>query len=603
MKPTRTYGTIYYHQQDTGYSPGRKKDDVFGTLKPARFEIIGAEAHVCIRLKANFARLNDGQTDNFEFADTPENCHDLLWFIERYPLAIDGAGTMKKMRAGRKAYLHTQRNLEQILSDEYKPRQITLNEGEEARDYQLRGAEVMYANKKMLLLDELGLGKSLTATLCLLKSKTLPALIVVQSHMTTQWEVETLQRFTNLKAYIISGFKTYKLPVADVYIINYHCLSKWVDILSRIVRSVVFDECQELRKGFAWNGEVSAKYLAAYNLCDVVNYAWGLSASPIYNYGDEIFNIIDCIRRGSLGRKYEFTQQWCKGPSYEVKEPIALGTYLREKFLRLRRTAKDVDRELPEINTIIYPVEYDEEEVASARNLAKQLAISYLTSSSFAEKGSAAMEFDNRLRQLTGVAKAHYVSALVRILLENNEPVLLSGWHRDVYEIWLNDLKEYNPFLYTGSEGAGKKDKAKKAFMSGETNLLIISNRSGIGLDGLQHRCKNIIIGELDWSPKVHDQIVGRVNRDGQRNQVTVYYPICEFGSDPGIVTVLGIKSQQSHNIVDPGLPIPEQHTDQRRIRVMAETFLKNSGVDVAKLKLVIDKDGNLDIEEKNNAA
>lgn len=598
----RTYGTIQYHAKIDGYFPDHleKLPYNFVNGKINVFIITAAEPHVCIRLKSNFPKINEGQTDNYEFANTPEHCHDLLWFVQRYPLQAD-ATTLQQLKKGSKKFLQTQKELESLLSAAYVPQTVLLNSGYQARDYQLRASEVMIRSKKMILADELGLGKSLTATLCLFKPKTLPALVVVQSHMTTQWKTENFEKFTNLKAHIIYGFKQYQLPVADVYIINYHCLSKWIDVLIRITRTVVFDECQELRKGFSFGGEVSAKYLSAYNLCDKVNYAWGLSGSPIYNYGDEIFNILDCLNRGCLGRKFEFLCEWCEstGHNYKVKDTKALGTYLREKFLMLRRTAAEVGRELPQVNTVVHPVEYDEHEVETAEKIAKQLAMSYLTATNFAEKGNLAMEFDTRLRQITGIAKAHHVASLVQILLESGEPVLLSGWHRQVYEIWLNDLQQYNPVLYTGSESAVQKDKAKKAFINGETNLFIISNRSGIGLDGLQHRCRYVVHGELDWSPQVHKQITGRVNRDGQKDQVTVIFPVCEFGSDPGMVTVLGIKSEQSHNIIDPHLSVVPQYTDESRVKLMAETFLKNSGVDVSKLALVVKPDGNLDIEEK----
>jgi SNF2 family DNA or RNA helicase len=110
--------------------------------------------------------------------------------------------------------------------------------------------------------------------------------------------------------------------------------------------------------------------------------------------------------------------------------------------------------------------------------------------------------------------------------------------------------------------------------VSGATNLFIISLRSGIGLDGLQHRCRTVVIGELDWSPKVHDQVIGRVDRDGQANQVTVYFPVSDFGSDPVIIDLLGLKSSQSYGIIDPMKAIPEQHSDESRIKLLAESFL-----------------------------
>jgi CO dehydrogenase/acetyl-CoA synthase gamma subunit (corrinoid Fe-S protein) len=125
----------------------------------------------------------------------------------------------------------------------------------------------------------------------------------------------------------------------------------------------------------------------------------------------------------------------------------------------------------------------------------------------------ASRDLDMLVRKATGVSKARGVAAYVKILLENNIPVILAGWHRDVYDIWLNELAEYKPVMYTGTESPAEKEKSKMAFVNGETNLFIISLRSGIGLDGLQQRCSTVVIGELDHSPKVHDQLIGRADR------------------------------------------------------------------------------------------
>ena len=72
------------------------------------------------------------------------------------------------------------------------------------------------------------------------------------------------------------------------------------------------------------------------------------------------------------------------------------------------------------------------------------------------------MELDKLLRRVTGIAKARHVAAYVRILLESGAPVLLAGWHRDVYDIWRGALAEFRPVLYSGTETAKQKDRAKQ---------------------------------------------------------------------------------------------------------------------------------------------
>ena len=51
-------------------------------------------------------------------------------------------------------------------------------------------------------------------------------------------------------------------------------------------------------------------------------------------------------------------------------------------------------------------------------------------------------------------------------LVEAGEPVLLGGWHREVYRIWNEALADLNPLMFTGSESQPAKARAKRA--SGE---------------------------------------------------------------------------------------------------------------------------------------
>ncbi len=538
-------------------------------LEDGEWVMSDVQAHVCIKLKAVFPRISKTSVAPFTFPNTPESCADLQWFMQRYPLQMSERD-LKVMNGGVSIHGDTSRKLEEILLDKYKPRHVSLKGEHKPRHYQVQASDLHKYTHRLLLGDDLGLGKTLSGILTLLNPGTLPAVIVVQTHLTRQWRSE-IEKFTSLQTHVIKGTKPYSLPYADVYIIKYSCLCGWVDVFAKkFWNSCIFDEVQELRRS------ESNKYAAAAVLSNNVNFCLGLSATPVYNYGDEIFNILNLIKPGCLGLRDDFLREWARWigiNKYLIADPKALGTYLRDNYLFLRRTRAEVGRELPPINKIIQVVGYDEGEVKKIDNLATQLAMRIM-SGSFIERGSAARDLDLLVRQKTGVSKAREVAEYVKILLSNDEPVVLAGWHREVYDIWKEHLKEFNPVFYTGTESESQKEKAKQAFISGETNLFIISLRSGIGLDGLQKRCKTVCIGELDWSPKVHDQLIGRVDRDGQGNQVTAIFLVSEYGSDPVIIDLLGLKSSQAHGIVDPMTAPVATVNDDSRIKTLASKFL-----------------------------
>lgn len=544
----KTYGNIFYKKTTN------------------EWVIDAAEPHICIRLKAIFPGLKTWAVVPFEFRNTPEVCDDLHWFLQKYPLTISKTckALMEKQKKLHKANIN---DLQAILLPNYTPEHANLKPGCENRPYQLKGRDLWIKTKRILCGDELGLGKTTIALMGWLNPALRPGLAVMQPHLNQQW-ADVIERFTDLKIHIIKTTKPYSLPPADVYIMKYTQLAGWSNVINTgVFKSVVFDECQELRH------DTSARYEAASIASKSAEYVMGMSHSPIYNYANEIYNVINCIKPDALGEYDAFAREWFGGGRIAAN-PEALGTFLRSNFLLFRRTRKEVQKELPPVNTIVHTVGYDEDSVEECDRLAEQLAIK-VTSGEFTERGKAARDLDMLVRQTTGISKAKYVAAYVKILLENNEPVLLAGWHREVYDIWLRELAEYNPVMYTGTESPAQKEKSKQAFLAGESNLMIISLRSGTGLDGLQQRCSTVVIGELDWSPKVHEQLIGRVDREGQKNPVTAIYLISNYGSDEFIVNLLGLKSSQSHGIMDPLETPGVQHSDESRIKLLAQQYLK----------------------------
>lgn len=530
------------------------------------------EPQVAIRLKQNFPRISKTETSRFVFKNTASTCADLRWFLLRYPLRMTPVDEAL-LEGGKQLFDTSQAELDRIMLPEYRPPSfVGLREGQIIRQYQGMVPEIVARRKALLLGDGVGLGKTYSAGATLLMSEARPAAVVVQTHLQRQW-AQKLTEFTTLRVHMIKVTKPYPLPPADVYIFRYSQLAGWVDFFAEgFFKSATYDEIQELR-----TGAVSAKGQAAKVLSDNAEFRLGLSATPVYGYGIEIWNIMRCLDDTVLGDANEFAREWAADDK-KVKDPEALGSYLREQHVMLRRTKKDVGQFVPPVNRIVEVVDTDEKEIDKIRELASALAMRVLTGS-FHERGQASRELDLMARQATGVGKARSVAAYVRILLEANEPVVLFGWHRQVYEIWLEELADFKPVLYTGSESPSQKDSAKKAFLDGHTNLLIMSLRSGAGLDGLQFRCSTAVFGELDWSAGVAEQCIGRLDREGQPDPVTAIFLNAEDGSDPPMIELLGVKAAQASGIVDPGLIQEPRTSDDSRVKMLARQFLDKRGI------------------------
>ncbi|OLO05237.1 DEAD/DEAH box helicase [Salinicola socius] len=542
---------------------------IYGTLRRTGdgWQMSDVPPHVAIRLKQLFPRVPKHQTGTFNFPADTQQCADLSWFLQRYPMAMS-LDDQVSLDGGRAQYEQSQAEMETILRPDYRPSERQgLRPGQIVRPYQGQAVDLCLARRALLLGDDVGLGKTYTTAAMLLEPGALPAAVVMQTHLQDQWR-EKIEAFTTLRVHKIKGTRPYDLPPADVYLYRYSQLLGWIDTFGDgFFKAVAFDEIQELRRGTE-----SGKGEAAKALASAAIYRLGLSATPIYNYGAEIWNVMQFLDDMVLGTWGDFSREWLKDDR-QVKDPEALGSYLREQNIMLRRTKRDVGQQMPAINTIVEHIDSDDDALASIDDLARQLALK-TTTGTFMERGRAGRELDLLVRHATGVAKAKNVARYARILLDADMPVMLMGWHRDVYDIWLDELGEYAPAMYTGSESDKQKRESVRRLVEGETNLFIMSLRSGAGLDGLQHRCSTVIFGELDWSPKVHEQIIGRLDREGQEEQVTAIYLNTDEGSDPPMVEVLGVKASQSTGIVDPGRQFAARHSDKTRIQALAERFL-----------------------------
>jgi len=306
----------------------------------------------------------------------------------------------------------------------------------------------------------------------------------------------------------------------------------------------------------------------------------GLRSTPIYNYGAEFFHVVDVLIPGCLGTYDEFLREWC-GDEQRLKDSREFGAYLRREGIMLRRTRADVGRELPALTKVGHEIEADPAALARVKGNAVALARVILANNERykGERMHAAGEFDMLMRQATGVAKAPFVAEFVRILVESGQPVVLFGWHREVYSIWMERLADLNPVLYTGSESPAQKQAAKDAFCRGDSKVLIISLRSGAGLDGLQEVCSTVVVGELDWSPGVVEQCIGRVHRDGQTKPVMAYFLLAAEGSDPIVADVLGIKREQIEGVRNPAIGMAERvDAGENQIRRLAAQYLAAHG-------------------------
>ena len=510
---------------------------------------------------------------------------DLNWLMLRYPLEI----APRDQERWEQALEETRDWMARRIQAAAMPETATPPEAYftgELMPFQQKGLAYLLANERGLLADEMGLGKTVQAISLMASTRQFPALLVVPPHLLRNWRRE-LERFltlpNGLRIHTIRGLKPYPLPEADVYLIHYLLLRGWKEVLPGLgFRTLLFDEIQELRRAG------TEKYSAASLLSSACDRVMGLSGTPIYNRGGEIWNVINILDFHFLGSFESFSREWCDGYGRGVVlKPDLLGEHLRNEGLMLRRTKSEVLPELPPKRRLVQEIDADDglyeqltREVLGKLNILR--GDETLTPS---KRALLEEQVSQEERQATGLAKAAYVAAFVRALLEGGERVLLFAHHHAVMDAYRRDLRAFSPVFITGRETDEQKDRSARLFMDGQTNLCCISLRSAAGLNLQQATC--VVFGELDWSPAVHSQAEDRAHRIGQTDSLLCYYLVSPKGSDQDMQEALGLKVSQFLALMG-DLPTPSQ--DMREQETIARAHVQRL---MARHQL---------LEEENNA-
>lgn len=536
---------------------------------------ITADPFVMMRLKRVFERVDKNQFGTVTLKRNPETDRDLLWFIDRHPLRIEGSA-LELIKRGAKENVDRIQSLDELVSGKITaPKNVKL--AKPLRQYQTIPPAMLLSQGYLLLGDELGLGKTIEAIAAMVDDRARPAFVCMYPHLQMQW-VSKLQEFApQLSVYVIPDTKGGVLPDADVYIVTYHKIHAWVLHLQRRCALGVFDEVQECRHSG------SQKYAACKEVANSMDYVLGMSATPIYNLGGEIFNVFEVIHQGLLGTHEEFIREWCtRQPNgkYKLRDPDAFGSYVRDSHIMLRRTRQQVGRELPPVNRVPHYIDNDTRALDKIGDKTVELCKIILnrTEKYQGQLMKSSGQLDAMVRQATGIGKAPYIADFIQMLVDAGERPVVGLWHREVYQIIRERLaKETRVVMYSGSENDDEKERSKELFIRGDADVMLMSLRSGGGTDGLQGASSVAVIGELDWAPAVHEQFIGRLNRDGMDmlKPVTAYFLLSTEGSDPTVSERLGIKKSQIEGIINPNGRVFEQiSTDGSHIRELAQRIM-----------------------------
>jgi len=246
--------------------------------------------------------------------DNFQNVQQIQWILERYPMEILSKSAWRRKILKSRSKKIKPKKIEKlnkaIAGKQFKGK--LLNFQKEGLDFLLK------SSGNALLADEMGLGKTVqTLAYISTEKQSSPTLVIAPLVTLRNWQRE-IGKFMKKKSRngrlmehdippstLIRKGKSQDIGKFDFYIINYELLEKRLADLSKLnIRTIVCDEVQNLRS------KSTKKYAAVKKLAALksVKYRIGLSGTPIYNRGSEIWPIVDILRPGLLGSFKEFCE-------------------------------------------------------------------------------------------------------------------------------------------------------------------------------------------------------------------------------------------------------------------------------------------------------
>ena len=493
--------------------------------------------------------------------DNANNVKQIKWILERYPMEVLSKSVWQNKASTKFVKKITHTKIEKLSK---------ATPGKQFRgkllDFQKEGLDfLLKSSGNALLADDMGLGKTVqTLAYVASEKQSMPVLVIAPLVTLTNWQRE-IERFMKKKSRngrimengnptstMIRTGKKEDLGNFDFYIINYELLHKRLgDLLNLNIRTLVCDEVQHLRS------KTTQKYTAIKKLAALksINYRVGLSGTPIYNHGSEIWSIVDILKPGLLGNFKEFCEYFCyldeRGKAIVLENKRTSLHEELKKHVMIRRKKSDVLKDLKD------KVRY--KEIIAADETYYKNQLDQIWHKHEEELKNAETEFYKSAsyqraiqseRQAAGIAKLPHVIDFVKNIMEIEESVVVFCHHKSIHKLLHESLHEFSPVSIIG----GQTDKARQdsidRFQNGDTKLMIAGLRAGnLGIN--LTKAKYVIFAELDWSPAYHYQAEDRLHRIGQKNTVFAYYLIGSGTLDDHVADILVDKSYEIDAIMD----------------------------------------------------
>ena len=399
-------------------------------------------------------------------------------------------------------------------------------------------------NGKAILADEVGLGKTIEAGLILkeymIRGLVKKVLILVPASLVTQWAIELNSKFfipavTQRKSYVweqcdvvVSSIDTAKRnPHRDIiYNLDYDL--------------IIIDEAHKLKNNKTKNYEFVQNLKKKFCLL--------LTATPIQNRIEEIFNLVSLLKPGHLGSETAFYEKY-KRDARSLNDDEHLKELVNKVMIRNRRADTGIEWTKRQVETI--PIEFSPAEkdlydsismlksegdwtqtsAFSVMTLQREAcssreAVFYTLKNMLQKRENPTIAFEEQIefliKKVEAVQQNSKAEKALELIQQVNDKVIIFTEYRatQMYLQWYLKQHGISSVPFRGGFKRGKKDWMRELFQK-HAQVLIATEAGGEGIN-LQF-CNHIINFDLPWNPMRLEQRIGRIHRLGQEKDVMIY--------------------------------------------------------------------------------
>jgi len=417
-------------------------------------------------------------------------------------------------------------------------------------DHQKLAIEKLSGTKRFILADDMGVGKTTSAVIAALEVNVKKILIICPASLKINWQRE-IENYSDRSVYICEG-KNFSTE-HDFVIINYDILKNFYDLKdienSLITKAnfelIIIDEAHYISNGQAQRTKLVNSFVKQ------SKYLWLLTGTPMTSRPMNYFNLLSLIESPVAQNWMAYAIRYCQGYQFKAGNRKVWNVTgasnleeLRDRTSRqfLRRLKTEV-LDLPD--KIITPV-YLRLNSKQYMGLMGEYYDWYDKKKE--ESSSLTVQFSMlmKVRQVIAEEKIKHTIELAQNIIDQDKKVIIFTNFTGVLEKIHEHFGKQSVYL-DGSCSNPKRQHAVDEFQNNDKIKVFVGNLIAAGAGITLTAGEAVIMNDLSFVPAHHQQAEDRSYRYGQKNSVSVYYPIFDNSIEGIIYDMLSNKK----NVID----------------------------------------------------